>query len=35
MSEERDTPYDAPKVDEIETDLPLATAAGTNGTDVG
>lgn len=31
MSGHPDAPYEAPKVDEIETDLPLATAAG-NGT---
>ena len=28
MTENDQTPYEAPKVDEIQTDLPMATAAG-------
>ena len=28
MSDHPDAPYDPPKADEIETDLPVATAAG-------
>jgi hypothetical protein len=32
MSDHGDKPYDPPKVDEIETDLPLATSPGENGT---
>ena len=28
MSDHREAPYDPPKADEIETDLPVATAPG-------
>lgn len=31
MSDQKDGPYDPPKVDEIETDLPLASSAGITG----
>jgi hypothetical protein len=32
MSDHSEAPYDPPKADEIQTDLPLATAPGGNGT---